>query len=89
MISEFASLASLLERYKPKAAPVDAYTNRRRKQIADSMARLRARRKAAGLNNRGGPIKPNLGRPRSKILPSSKARFAKNSTGVKPGQVKT
>jgi len=82
--AEIASLAPILARYKPAAAPVDAYCLKRRKVIRESMARLRARRKAAGLNNAGKPMKLNLGSPRSKILPGSKAHFAEKSSQVKP-----
>lgn len=35
---------------------------KRRAQIAASMRRLRAKRRLAGLNNRGKPKQPNIGR---------------------------
>jgi len=48
-------LKDVLARYKPTAETVDdtAIIEKRRKQIRDCMARLRAKRKAQGLNSHG------------------------------------
>ena len=58
-----AELAPVLARFRLTAGPVDAATEKRRRQIRESMQRLRARRRRDGLNNRGVTPKPNTGRP--------------------------
>lgn len=62
-----ASLKDTLAQYKPLPKPqADPAKAKRRKQIADSMARIRARRRAAGLNAHGKPHGGIGGRPRIK-----------------------
>jgi hypothetical protein len=59
-----ASLKDALARYKPQPKPpADPAKAKRRKQIADSMARIRAARRAAGLNAHGRPHGGIGGRP--------------------------